>query len=274
MVTGVFHIGDKFIQPYLLCEVFVILSMFIDGIKSITTKDKYVFFLLGFFVWYGVVITILGPISFAGIEIVSKNLDDSFYKGYEKLKFSINNITQIGYLLLNMTTLICVFHHRENIDVKFLRKAFLISVTISVLIGYWEFIAKTTNIIIFPSELLMSGKENGLYIAKAYGRFRMSSLCTEASTFGAFISSAFWAIMAMRKRIFHYVLLILIFVSIVLSMSGTSYVVFLLGFFLYLFINGISYKYVFLSIFFFFLLYVILNLVGYYGDIFLIIAVR
>ena len=271
MVTGVFHIGGKFVQPYLICELFVILSFLRDEIKDIREKDIYIYISIFLFMCYGLVITIIGPLLFSGIEVVGKNLDSSYYGGYDKLAFSNNNVTQIGYLVLNMMTLVCIFHHRANIDLKFLKKVFLVAVSVSVFMGYWEFISKTTGFIPFPSDLLMSGNEDGLYVATSFGRFRMSSLCSEASTFGAFISAAFWAIMAMKKRLFHYILLVLVFIAMVLSMSGTAYVIFALGGFLYLYMNGVSFRYILPALIIGAFIYTTLEFVGYYSDIYMML---
>ena len=274
MVTSAASVGGKYIQPYLLCEVFIVLKStfaWLGGHNMQINKVKSLIVLLLCFVLYCTIITLIGPNLFDGMEVVDKNLDDSFWNGYKKLYFSINNVTQIGYLMLNLTTLVCVLLHHDKIELKFLRKTFITSVAVSLTFGYWEFLSKMMGFS-FPYDILMTGRESGMYVATVMGRFRMSSLCTEASTFGAFIASAFWAVMTMRKSIWHYLFLILIFGAVVLSMSGTAYIAFSFGIMLYLYNKGISPKYIISVLIVILVSYLILNYIEYYKDIFLMIS--
>lgn len=246
MVTSVASFGDKYIQPYLLCEVFVVIKSVIvilgdSNFQIRNCKPLYIYLLL--FVLYCIFVTIIGPNLFDGMEVVGKNLDDSYINGYMKLHFSIDNVTQLGYLILNISTLLCILLLRKNIGLLFIRKTFVFSILVTIALGYWEFIAKITGLVSFPMDFLMEGKGSSLYIATVNGYFRMSALCTESSTFGAFIASAFWAIAIMDKRWFHYILLIAIIGALVLSMSGTGFVTFGFGLLLLLYQKGVSLKY-------------------------------
>jgi len=246
MVTSAASVGGKYIQPYLLCEVFIVLKStfaWLGGYNMQINKVKSLIVLLLCFVLYCTIITLIGPNLFDGMEVVGKNLDDSYLNGYKKLHFSNDNVAQLGYLFLNTSTLLCIFLFRKHIGLNFLRKAFIINIFVTVVLGYWEFLAKTIGLLSFPTDLLMEGKGD-LYIATVNGYFRMSALCTEASTFGAFIASAFWAIAVMNnKRWFHYILLLAILGALVLSMSGTGFVTFGFGLLLFSYQKGISLKY-------------------------------
>ena len=99
MVTSAASVGGKYIQPYLLCEVFIVLKStfaWLGGHNMQINKVKSLIVLLLCFVLYCTIITLIGPNLFDGMEVVDKNLDDSFGNGYKKLYFSINNVTQIG----------------------------------------------------------------------------------------------------------------------------------------------------------------------------------
>jgi len=226
-------IGDKHVQPYLLCECYLVLKTLITRNRNKDEsgyRDKFTYRVI-LFTLYGIFITLSGPVIFEGYEVIAKDLDESYYNGGEYLSLGSNNIAQIGYLLLNMATLVCIYTNRKFVENSEIRIFFDISVFISVFIGYWEYINKVWGLVPFPVDVLLGG---GQYIGVAYDRFRMASLSGEASMWGPFVSASFWAILSTYRGVKDAIFLVAIFIAILLNFSGSAIVTFMFGFFMYM----------------------------------------
>ena len=193
-------------------------------------------------VW-GIFITLSGPFMFEGIRIVEKQLDSSYFTGFSPLHFSLNNVTQVGYLIVNLTTLYCVYAVRDRVGADFAKRSFLVSAALCVFLGYWEFISKTTGLIPFPSHILLNSGEMYEVIATD-GRFRMSSVTPEASYYGLFISPFFWSLLSMRRSLKLNILLVLAAITIPLNLSGTGFIALAAGAMVYILMNRGKAKYV------------------------------
>lgn len=200
MITCIFQasaailINGKGVQPYLIGAFFLIL-------KSIQLNKKIILQILKtrhllpilFFIFYATISTLILPHIFEGITVFDKNLDESVISGGIKLKFGFSNLTQIGYLFVNCITLCCLWINRKRIQNKELLLFFRLTVVIFIIIGFWEFISKSTNLITFPASLFYNnyGMEGELYETLAEGVFRMNSTMTEASFCGSFYQLLF-----------------------------------------------------------------------------------
>lgn len=235
-VTSAFNIGDKFIQPYLISSCFVIFRTFLDRNK---VKDVSLFKYICLFIFYMFLISFISPLFFEGIIIFERDLDQAYYEGGSRLKYGIN-IIQIAYVIFNLVTLYCVWIKREYVEQSFLRKAFVASVCLIVLFGFWEYISKMTGIIPFPSEILLSNSGGELYtLTVMEDVMRLSSIFGEASFCGAFLAASFWGVIAMNQHHskFLYILEFLIFICIIFNLSGTGWVALIFGGVVYVYIN-------------------------------------
>lgn len=241
--SSAISIGGKGIQPYLIGSIFLIIKSIIsthDIIPSIF-KKKYLFIII-LFILYTTLCTLFLPHIFAGITVFDKNLDESALLGGIKLKFGFGNITQIGYLLVNCITLCCLWLNRGRIQHNDLLKFFRSTVVIFIIIGLWEFIAKSTNLIGFPASFFYNnyGMEGELYTASAEGTMRMNSTMTEASFCGAFLASAFWAwftSLSSNDNKQTKLFTVFIIIALIFNMSGTGIMTFLFGGLLYVWNN-------------------------------------
>jgi len=255
--------NGTYIAPYILCEIFLVVRVLlsIKLIRKRFTANKILKSTISMLIIWGFAITILGPILFQGLEVSGKNLDQTFLEGTMRLKFSFKNIAQIGYLILNLITLYCVYTCRDKINDTFLKKTFLICVSLSLIFGYWEFISKTTGKLYFPVEILRNDKT--AYTAAAIDSFRMCSLCLESSFFGCFIGSAFWAITLMENVKYKTVILLFTIIAIALSISGSGVVSFIAGFFIYCYLKKFSIKRLLPILFFLLVAFFLLDSYGY-----------
>lgn len=258
MITCIFQasaailINGKGVQPYLIGAFFLIL-------KSIQLNKKIILQILKtrhllpilFFIFYATISTLILPHIFEGITVFDKNLDESVISGGIKLKFGFGNLTQIGYLFVNCITLCCLWINRKRIQNKDLLLFFRLTVVIFIIIGFWEFISKSTNLITFPASLFYNnyGMEGELYAIPVEGVFRMNSTMTEASFCGSFLSASFWAWYTSlssndKKRTKYFTILILL--AIMLNMSGTGVITFLFGGILYIWDNRLKLNFLFI----------------------------
>ncbi len=261
--TGFMRISGKFIQPYLIGSVYVVVRTLFAGhnnfiVNGFTQK-------LVLFAFVSILITYCCPQLFDGITIYEKNLDYSWAKGGMPLHFGLNNITQMGYTVLNIATLGCIYVMRGKIGNTILRDSFLVAVVIVVVLGYWEFLAKTIGIVQFPSSLFLNSEE--IYEAVAVGgNMRMSSVFAEASFCGAFLAASFWGVFMLNTSIkWKYLLLMAIGVAMVFNLSGTGFVSFVVGAVVYFLLNENKWRNMFVLLLLCILVFLLLHIMGY-GD--------
>jgi len=251
MNTTVVNFGGKIVQPYLLCSAFVILRTMLRCPKCQPSGDSFMMLLL--FCVYSAIITLFGPVIFEGITVLDKNIDSSIATGGMSLHFGMYNITQLGYLLLNCTTLYCVWRKRTNIKMNDLKAMFLLTTFIAVAFGLWEFSSKTVGVY-FPSDFFFNAadEKGWLYTGSVYGYLRLSSVFGESSYCGAFMASAFWGIIGLMENEWnwkYFVLLLGVFICLVLGISGSGVTAFCFGGAVYaLFVKKLKIKYILLGI--------------------------
>lgn len=247
MNTTIVNFNGKIVQPYLLCSMFLVLRTIIRPRKQNDRGNT--FRLLFIFCIYALIVTLLCPQIFEGIKVLDKAIDSSIAEGGQSLKFGMSNITQIGYLLLNCSTLYCVWRQRNTIDLKDLQNAFILTTLMAVVFGLWEFSSKIVGVY-FPSDFIFNGaQESGwLYTSSVYGYMRLSSVFGESSFCGAFMASAFWGLMVIAddKWNWKYIALLAgVFLCLVLGLSGIGVVAFCFGGLIYaIFIKRLRFKFI------------------------------
>jgi hypothetical protein len=140
----------------------------------------------------------------------------------------------MGYILFFLSVY-CAYKNRVKISDKFTKKIFVTSIIVVVLIGLWEFTAKTTGIIDFPYDIVYNNAwYSQLYMQKAGDLMRLNSTFLEPSYCGAFLSASFWAIMVVDDVKYKW-LCIPIGIALMFNLSATGMVSFVFGFFVYAF---------------------------------------
>lgn len=261
--TSMVDIGDKSIPPYLFCATSVVLYNFFHwGANFIGSKLSMVVLL---FLIYVIFITAVSPMFFSGMRVLPSNLDLGVEQGGIPLKFGLNNIAQLLYVVVNMLTVCCLFRSRHLISGNIVKKSFLISLSLVLFLGFWDYVSKITEAIRFPYEILLNSlkmnvEEGSQYTSTISGFYRYSSLFTEASYCGAFLAAAFWTLFALEKKtIFVKILLVLTLVANILSLSGTAIVTLIMGFAVFILANKKRLSYLLILLVFLIPVFVILS---------------
>lgn len=249
--SSVLDINGKGIQPYLLGSGFLIIRCMLETPKLIFYfffRSRFVLVIL-FFIFYSVIVTILMPFYFEGINVFDKGLDDSVLNGGIKLKFGVNNVTQLGYLFINCIALCCLWVNKHRIRRRLLLNYFYLSIVFFLVIGFWEFIVKCVGGY-FPTSFFYNNYSMGgdAYLVSVGGIMRMNATMTEASFCGAMLSASFWGIMTVfykTSKLRYLVLICLIAIALVFNLSGTGFVTFLLGGIVFIAVIGINWKVIF-----------------------------
>ena len=238
--SSIINISGKSIQPYLFCSFFYLIKAFLIQIQnSRKFNNKLSAYCLVFLI-YASIASILFPFIFEGIIILPKNLDTGIAYGGEKLGFSLNNIAQIVYVIINILTVCYLYLYRKKINNKSIKKVFIYSVITVLVIGILDYLSKSYGIFNFPTNLLlnsynMNSSDSMQYNTTIMGFMRFSSLFTEASYCGAFLSAAFWSLKAMvinDKKI--NLLLFTCLICSIFTFSATAIVSFFFGFIIYI----------------------------------------
>jgi hypothetical protein len=185
--------------------------------------------------------------------------------GGRDITFGFGHISQISYVVLVTLSMVCIYINRSRISDDFIERVFVLSIVFVVLIGIWEFTAKTTGWIDFPYNFFYNNTWYSLlYMQGSGGRgvMRLNSTFPEPSFCGAFLAASFWAEMA-SKNTQHKWLCISIGIALIFNLSGTGLLSFIFGFFVYLLYFGISKRYIFPLLVVGFLLFVIVFGIGY-----------
>jgi hypothetical protein len=218
------------------------------------------------FILFAVCASLMLPHFWEGIRVYSESGVDSMVSaGGKPLRFGLGHIIQISYVVLNFMTVYCIYKNRTSLPVDFVKKNFTISIVLVLLIGFWEFIAKTMGRIPFPYTFIFNNKGySQAYMQNANGLMRLNSTFIEPSFCGAFLSASFWALMSI-DTLKHKLLCILTGVTLILNLSGTGIMAFIAGFFIFLRIK--KNKYAFPLLIFGLLLMFIVNTLEYFENI-------
>jgi hypothetical protein len=157
--------------------------------------------------------------------------------GRRSLSFGMGQISQIFYISLLFISIYCIYKNRTKIPNNFIEKVFIFSVIIVILIGFWEFTAKTMGWIGFPYNFFHNNTwyanntwDDQLY---TYGLMRLHSTFLEPSYCGAFLSASFWALLILENSKYKW-LCVFVGIALILNLSGTGMVSFLFGFIVYI----------------------------------------
>jgi hypothetical protein len=237
--TAIINISEKGFQPYVVASIFLIVKSFsIQTLLLDIKRDAFVR-LIVIFILFSVSVSIILPIIWDGITVYAEtNIDLMAELGGEQLHFGIRNITQCCYAIVNLLTIYSIYKNRVKISTNLIVRIFTIAIITVLIIGFWEFTAKTTQIIPFPHLFIY----NNIGYSKLYlqttidGLMRLNSLFLEPSYCGAFLSASFWAIMSIDS-VKSKVLCAFIGLALMLNLSGTGMVSFLAGFILYSYVR-------------------------------------
>jgi hypothetical protein len=225
------------IPPYIVASMFFILKSFpFYSLLVDIWKDKFVQRII-VFATFTVSVTCIYPYLWEGsnvhLTIESNSVLDMIRYGRRSLSFSIGQISQIFYIILLFLSTYSIYRNRGKISRGFIKNIFVLSIIIVILIGFWEFIAKTTEWINFPYDFLYNNSWYAqLYMQGAGGLMRLNSTFTEPSCCGAFLSASFWALLILAGSQYKC-LCIFVGIALILNLSGTGMVSFLFGFIVY-----------------------------------------
>ena len=235
-----FIIGGKGITPIVISEVFLIGRYFSLSKESnlyYLKVDNWVK-LVFYFIFICCLTSFVFPFIFEGVKVYSNKVgsEANFYRGADRLIFSLNNIFQILYLVINLLTVYIFL--KLSIEFNFLYKSFINAIISVIFIGFWEFWGKRMGFY-FPQKFFFSNSAYAqLYDQVAMeGIMRLNATFTEASFAGSFLASSFWAMICIRNKKTN-ILVALLGVAIALNLSGTGLVAFSFGLLIYLFFNN------------------------------------
>jgi hypothetical protein len=233
-ITGV----EKGVMPYAVASIFLILKSVLTRTLVLDIKHDSFVRLVTIFMLFSVTASIILPIIWDGIRIHNE-LRAALYAGLkgEQLHFSIRNTAQCCYAIVNLLAICCIHKNCSRIANAFIVKTFVFAVVTVLIIGFWEFTAKTTQKISFPYLFIYNnvGYTQGYLQLALDGIMRLNSLFLEPSYCGAFLSASFWAMISIDSKKAKALCLV-IGLALILNLSGTGMMSFLAGFILYSFV--------------------------------------
>lgn len=255
--AAVLNLYGKGIPPCVLAEFLFIIKVLWKDSWRIVFRSSLLKILL-VFVLYSATVSLIMPFVFNGIKVIvpGETTDSDLAMGeiMGHLKFSIRNVIQVIYLIVNSLTIYCISRVYHEITEAQTFGIFFNAIKIVLLIGFWEFIAKVSGTYYFPDTFFYS---NIGYVQYWLQGARMNSTFTEPSYAGAFLSAALCGIIYLGKK---RGLLILVAIAFLLNLSGTGLASFLLvivcSFFFY---PRRMYKYILWGV----LLYLLAHLINY-----------
>jgi hypothetical protein len=233
--TAIINLSEKGFLPYVVASIFLILKSLPTLNLLLDIKRDAFVRLIVIFVLFSVSSSIILPIFWNGIIVYTESIDLMVVFGGEPLHFGVRNIIQCCYVIVNFLTIYCIYKNRSKISNEIIVKTFIITIITVLIIGFWEFTAKTTQLISFPYLLIYNNiGYRELYLQTTLGGLmRLNSLFLEPSYCGAFLSASFWAIMSIDSIKRKVLLCVLIGLALMLNLSGTGMLSFFAGFILY-----------------------------------------
>jgi hypothetical protein len=264
--TAVINFAEKGVPPYVIGSIFLIIRS-IPSLSLISDiqKERLIRYIIIFILFAACASFILSHY-WTGIMVYSEGgIDSMVVTGGKPLYFGLGNIIQICYTVLNFLSLYCIYKNRTRLSENLIKRIFISSVIIVLLLGVWEFMSKMTGLIPFPYTFFYNNEGYAqLYMQNEGGLMRLNSTFLEPSYCGAFLSASFWAIMSF-DNLKSKILCVFIGIALVLNLSGTGMMAFLAGIFIFLFTKGNKYiiPLLILSV----LLIFIINTMGYFENI-------
>lgn len=243
-----FAVGNIGVTPYIICPILLIIKGTNLPIETNTTirniQTMSIIFIV-FVVVQGIVAKLLFEGSIQVFE--GSAMETSIGQGKVPFQFSFKIVTQWIYLILNMSGLISLIKHRKYLNNKFATQLIRASVLIVTILGIWKYVA--TNFFgWFPSDFFFNNVAYKMsnIVQSLYGRYRLSSIFTEASVCGLFLAAWFWNVFFSRcKR--KNILFALILICLLLSLASTGFFAFGFGLALYIMISRRSKTILFVS---------------------------
>lgn len=180
----------------------------------------------------------LAIIFFPDIQILDPNsgIDSQVVRGGSQLEMGLSQIVQPVFFIINSFLLILFCDLARKKFFLDLKKIFNLSFIFVIMIGYFEYLSKSTGLGLFPHSIIHSNTGYALnYDVLIDGKPRFVSAFAEASLAGAYIASFLWFFLLTEKnkRIL-WIFAPLGILGLVLTYSATGYAAFLLGCLLYL----------------------------------------
>lgn len=188
-------------------------------------------FLLAFAAW-GAASAVVLPRLFAGIPVLAPRggIDTELLAGGTPLAFSLSNVAQVGYLLLNVAVVITLAQAgREPAGFRRLERAFLASGALVVAVALYQAVALRLGLP-FPSDLLYSNPFRAqLFGVTSGGVPRINATFAESSNLALFGSALLayvlvrYLLAPRRRALRHGPLIALLLAVLYLSTSSTAY---------------------------------------------------
>lgn len=242
--AAVLLIAGKGLNPLLISEIFFFIKVIFTyriskPLEAAYTIPKWMKWAL-LFLLYSSLASIILPSFFGGIKVYPSKfgIDENYYKGGSPLHFDVGNVLQIILLFLNISCMLLFFRIRKAVSNQWLVNTFVVSFSVAVVVGIWGFVSKTFGWIGFPDDFFYSNKGVALLNSiNIEDRIRLTSTFPEASAAGQFFAAAFWALLSQKKKEFKF-LSALVFLTLLLTLSGSGIVALLIGLLLYLLLSG------------------------------------
>lgn len=244
-----FSVGSIGVTPYLLCPLLLIIKGWrlpVETTVNIRNVQTMSIVFIAFVILQGIVAKFLFEDSILIYE--GSAMERSIAQGKVPFHFSSKIVIQWIYLILNMGGLVSLIKHHNYLNRMFAVRLIKISVFLITILGLWKYVA--TNFFgWFPSEFFFNNVTYKMsnISQSLYGRYRLSSIFTEASVCGLFLATFFWNVFLSQctsKRLLN----ILIVVCLVLSLASTGFFAFGFGIALYVIISRRSKAFFFVSI--------------------------
>ena len=236
--ASIYNFNSFAISPYyfvsiiILFRFLVMLIVFDEKLYISNIKLKYVIISLIAFLGWAVLSSLVLPFIFEGISIFSpkEGIDEQYYY-QSKLFWSMSNIAQDVYLLLNIINVFSFIQYVSNEEnKKIVLKAFLFSAYVAIFMVLYHSLSKFIQIP-FPEGFLYSNpfysqgfeqRVGGLF--RANGTFSEPSL---ASTYLVGITCSFFTFKINNCTSFQQFLMFLMsFLALLVTTATTGYVTF------------------------------------------------
>ena len=230
-------LGGQGISPLMFTELFLLLKFCLikipgnERMKINTPVGSFI----SFFV-FATIITLSMPFIFQGMKVTG-GTDDTILIGGIPLMFSKSNFFQIIIVFLNLVTFYIFYKSSSIASLAYFIRIFIFSICFCVFVGVWQEMTFFSSIP-FPKDFFYSNSSHALLTDTETdtGGLRLTATFTEASAAGHFLGAAFWALQAFRNKLIRIISFV-VFIAIVLTVSGTGYVILILGFGILLLLN-------------------------------------
>lgn len=230
--SAVINLEDKGITATLVTEIylfvkFLLMNKKINEDNKLKEKDNEK--LIKRFIIFFVVSVLLSFLS--SILFEKKNIYNEFdERNPIYIGISASLIIRIIILFFNISSLYIIYKLKNLYNNAFIKKIVIISIIIVLIFGFWEFIWKITNkIIYFPYDLIYNnigytqGYDQGYIEGKSnLTNVRMNSTFLEPSYCGCFLVASLYGIMSINKNRKYNKLIFLIAIAIIFNLSGTG----------------------------------------------------